>query len=110
MQKANCAHVLYAMMTFIPLQCFLYILSYLGVASVISSMEFSEIKLLVAMVTMTSSIVFAYCIPSCALECAEFNSAFTFSIKKLWMKPFTGVYDFLHYNNYFSFSIYSYCS
>ena len=82
MQKANRAHMLYAMMTFIQLQSFLYILSYLGVASVISSMEFSEtfyeIKLLVAMVTMTSSIVFAYCIPSCALECAEFNFAFTF--------------------------------
>ena len=82
MQKANRAHMLYAMMTFIQLQSFLYILSYLGVASVISSMEFSEtfyeIKLLVAMVTMTSYIVFAYCIPSCALECAEFNSAFTF--------------------------------
>ena len=82
MQKANRAYMLYAMMTFIQLQSFLYILSYLGVASVISSMEFSEkfheIKLLVAMVTMTSSIVFAYCVPSCALECAEFNSAFTF--------------------------------
>ena len=55
--------MLYAMMTFIQLLSFLYILSYLGVASVISSMEFSEtfyeIKLLVAMVTMTSSIVFA---------------------------------------------------
>ena len=61
MQKANRAHMLYAMMTFIQLQSFLYILSYLRVASVISSMEFSEtfyeIKLLVAMVTMTSSIV-----------------------------------------------------
>ena len=82
MQKANRAHMLYAMMTFIQLQSFLYILSYLGVASVIGSMEFSEtfyeIKLLVAMVTMMSFIVFAYCIPSCALECAEFNSAFTF--------------------------------
>ena len=72
--------MLYVMMTFIHLQSFLYILR---VASVISSMEFSKtfskIKLLVAMLTMTSSIVFTfYCIPSCALECAEFNSAFTF--------------------------------
>ena len=33
MQKANRAHMLYAMMTFIQLQSFLYILSYLGVAS-----------------------------------------------------------------------------
>ena len=71
--------MLYVMMTFIHLQSFLYILSYLRVASVISSMEFSKtfskIKLLVAMLTMTSSIVFTfYCIPSCALECAEFNS------------------------------------
>ena len=42
MQKANRAHMLYAMMTFIHLQNFLHILFYLRVASVISSMEFSE--------------------------------------------------------------------
>ena len=88
MQKANRAHMLYAMMTFIQLQSFLYILFYLGVASVIGSMEFSEtfyeMKLLVAMVTMMSFIVFAHCIPSCALECAEFNSAFIlFKYKKV---------------------------
>ena len=67
MQKANRAHVLYAT-TFI--RTFLQILSYLRVASVnlrvasvISSMEFSEtfseIKLLVAMVMMMSFIAFA---------------------------------------------------
>ena len=63
MQKANRAHMLYAMMTFIHLQNFLHILFYLRVASVISLMEFSEtflkLKLSVAMVTMTSSIAFA---------------------------------------------------
>ena len=65
MQKANHAHMLYAsaMTIFIHLQSFLHILSYLRVASVISSMvfseTFSEIELLVAMVTMTSSIAFA---------------------------------------------------
>ena len=61
-----------------------YILFYLNVASVVSSMEFlgfSEIKLLVAMVTMTS---FIFCIVSFyyttyyALECADSKSAFTF--------------------------------
>ena len=83
MQKAYRAHVLHVKMTFIHLQSFLHILSYLTVASVISSMEFpktfSEMKLLVM---MTSSIVFCivtfYCIPSCALEFAEFNFALTF--------------------------------
>ena len=63
MQKAKCAHMLYATMTFIHLQSFLHILSYDTVVSVIGSMDFletfSEIKLLVAIVTMTSSIVFA---------------------------------------------------
>ena len=80
MQKANRAHILHAKMTFIHLQSFLHILR---VASEISSMEFpktfSDMKLLVAMVMMTSSIAFCivtfYCIPSCALE---FNFALTF--------------------------------
>ena len=54
--------MLYVTMTFIHLQSFLRIPSYVRVVSVIRSMDFletfSEIKLLVAMVTMTLSIVF----------------------------------------------------
>ena len=57
---------MYAMMNFIHVKSFTYILFYLDVASVVSSMEFpgfveifSEIKLLVAMVIMMSFIVFA---------------------------------------------------
>ena len=66
MQKANRAHMLVCKDEFYTWCEFLLILFYLNAASVVSSMEFpgfseifSEIKLLVAMVTMMSFIVFS---------------------------------------------------